>query len=237
MLENCEIAKEELFYLLEEGRKKGDWQLILEPLLALRDFAISQCEADKVQSYFDEALRIASTHQVMSIVNLLRSQAIQLTLTREFELAQNYLDQALSFSQKHHAVDREAWTRVDMAKVAFLAEDEGHVRDQLLQSIDLFAYIREPRSIAQIMRKYAHFSVSWGLFDQASVLLGAADRAYRDHGYFLGAEEKSELQMVVNELKSNMDESSWQSGWGHGNNMQIEDAIEFTRTTLLSSSD
>jgi predicted ATPase/DNA-binding SARP family transcriptional activator len=220
-------AQRHLKVQLQEGRRSGDWCALYFALYFLGEVALEQGEHAEARAYTEECILLAQRYQPFALPNLWRRRGQAACAQQDYADAWHCYEQALLASRNYRSLDREGWTRWDMAEVAFRQGDAPQALEQLRQCLSLFEAADEPRSVTRCLRKFAKFYAAWGLPVRAVTLLGCVERAIQEQGFSLVPEEQDAANKLCAELRGVLDAAAWQAAWQHGARMTLAQALAY----------
>ncbi len=222
-----DTARLRLQTLLEAARQSDDWPSRYFPLAALGEISLAEKEYAEARAYYDEALSLAERFLPSEVPDLWRSQAWVAASQQNYAAAWRCFEQALAASRQSHAVDREGWTRWDMAEVAFRQGDALQAQEQLGQCLSLFESLHETRSVVQCLYKFGKFCAGSRQPVRAVTLLASADRGYREEGITPDLATQDAIKNLAAELGDTLDQATWQTAWQYGMGMTLAEATTY----------
>ncbi len=220
---------------LQEGRRSSDWRVVHPTLDILGQILLQQGEYAEAWAYWNECVPLAEQFQPQSLPNLWRQLAQ--TARRQNNNAETWrcLEQALAVSQQLKALDREGWTRWDMAELAFQQGDRAGAQAHLRECFTVFEANFEPRSLTLCLIKMAKFCAAWEQYARAATLLGSVERAFEEKNFATSSHHQELRVSLAEDVCRAIGAEAWQAAWERGRQMPLAQAVAYAADHERSS--
>ncbi len=202
--------------MLDKGRRNNDWRILLPALNLMGEIAFMRREWDRARAYWEECLPLTRKYHLNGLPNQLRSLASVAREKQDYKTAWALLEQGITASRRNRALDREGWTRWDMADIAFRQGDTPLALEHLRLGLGVFQDNEEARSATQCLRQAATFHKSEGRNEQAAALLGHVERVTREQALAMSGREQSAYNDVARAARAALGEEAWQDAVSRG---------------------
>lgn len=229
-LGDIEGAKTRLRASLQEGKSSGDWRVLSPTLYALGEIAFAQGDYAEAEACWKESVSLHEEFFPRALPNLWRDLARIARNQNDPVEAWRCLEQALATSQQQKVLDREGWTRWDMAELAFQQGDRAGAKAHLNECLIVFQAISEPRSLTLCLIHLAKFCDAWQQPLRAATLLGSADRAIEENRFMTSSTQQQSRAELTARLRCTLDSAAWQAAWERGLAMPLTQAIAYAET-------
>ena len=212
---------------LQEGKQNGDFYLIGTSLYSLGVILYKQGDYAKARFYCNESVPLVEQFMPGYLPDLWRQLGWIALKQKDYTEAYRCLEMAILASRGNLAIDREGWTRWDMAEVSFQEGDREKAEANLREAILLFQSSYEPRSVAQCLIKLARFCVGWKQYDRAATLLSGAKRAFEEFHFTTSAKERTSQDDLATQLCGLLDTETWKTHSERGRQMTLDQCVAF----------
>lgn len=214
---------------LEEERQREDWQSFCVTSRTLGEMLLEQQEYRAAQPYLEQATALTAHWYPQDLTYLWRFQAKGAIGLADYGHAWHCLEQALRISRQKRQKDREAWTRWDMAELAFQEGRRNETETQMLACILALKENEEELNISRCLLRLAKYCMAWGQPARSVTLLGNAQRGIENLGMERTEEEERLFRELVEQTGMLLEKRAWQAAWKHGEHMTLDQAIDFLR--------
>jgi tetratricopeptide (TPR) repeat protein len=226
---HVEHARKLLKAQFDAERHREEWQSSCATGRILGEMLLEQNEFRAAQPYLEEATSLAAQWAPQDLTYLWRFQAKAAIGLGDYGHAWHCLDQALRISRQNRQKDREAWTRWDMADLAFQEGRWEETEAQIRACILAHRENEEEPSIVQCLLRLAEYCLGWGQHERAVTLLGSAKRGVESLGLRRTQQEESQFRNQMDKTGASLDKAAWRAAWKRGNLMTLDEAVEFAR--------
>ena len=212
---------------LQEGKQSSDFRLIGTALYSLGVILYKQGDYTKARLYWNESLPLVEQFLPGYLPDLWRQLGWVALEQKDYTEAYRCLEKAVVASQENLAIDREGWTRWDIAEVSFQEGNPEKAVANLKEAILLFQSSYEPRSVAQCLIKLAKFCIGWKQYSRAATLLSGAKRAFEEFHFTISAKERKSQENLSVQLCQLLDTEAWEIHSELGKQMTLDQCIAF----------
>ena len=194
-------------------------------LYNLGEIAMQEQAYEEASICWKECVPYAEKYFPYSLPNLWREQAKAACAQKDDAGAWHCLENALAISRQIKALDREGWTRWDMAELAFQQGNRAEAQTQLEACLTIFQAHDEPHSQARCLVKMAGFCVAWGQPERAATLLGSTERAIEVHCFTMRDKERSAINELTAQVAQTLGSEAWQVAWKRGKQFPLSGSL------------
>jgi predicted ATPase/DNA-binding CsgD family transcriptional regulator len=211
---------------LEVSRALGDqlqtaWALAFQSYAQMREPEAAMATAESSLALFRDMNHQPGIAQALNIIGeLARISGDDVRARRAYE-------ECLAVCEQTGEVIRMCY---NYANLAYLAQHEGdHARAFALarEALELARGVVYVRDLASFVVTYAGSTAALGQLLPAARLLGASEVALERMGAFYQPADKPEMERIVEEVRVQLDDTSFNTAWAEGREMSLEEAVRY----------